>query len=467
MKIRFCFALLLTFTLAFDNICFAQKQEINAFKEMNKELLKSVKKQYKKEPTVELKDDVFFIVIEGKVNKEKKFMVMNENGDLLTPEPVSSYAPIDIDKNYIWVSQASGNKKLWGAVDYRNGQVVLVPKYDQIHIFHKHDSGFNEKGIWRDAADDGWVAWDALAGETIFFSADGKNVLNKVNGSYEINENNYVVAGTENKYGLYTENGRELFPQKYSKFIITSDGFVITTTTNPSLTPMKLYYGGKTINPSAPQYVIPNNLIDLKAVNGVPHYKVHRDDDWISYAVQPDYKVEYIDEGQKYYDLGDYDKVIAYYEGEGIDAPHGGYYMGMAAKAIGDIELAKLDNVISTLKNSSTYYYPVEWPDKYTFNSSLLGSQFILAQDYFDRFLKNISDINPDDPRVKRAKKYRGETAVARNSIARKLEDYTTAYTTAAQRYATEKTNAEIQRAQQEALSNSIAAGISNLLFGK
>lgn len=452
--------------LSQGNVCLAQKQEINAFREMNEKLLKSVKKEYKKEPRVELKDNVFFIVVEGKVNKKKMLMVLNENGDLLTPEPVTSYAPFPNDKNYVWFSNQYGDKDLFGIVDYRNGQVVLQQKYSKVDRHHSNDAGKVPNGVWRDATTDCWIAYDPANNETVFLSLDGKTTLNRVNGEYNFQDGEYVVAGDRGRKGLYTMDGKEIMPQSYYTFRISKDGFVVTTANNPDLTPWKLYYGGKMINPAMPQYQFNNDLMDLKFTDGVPYYKVHRDDDWISYAAQPAYTVSYIDEGQKYYDNGEYDKVIAYYEGEGIDAPHGGYYMGLASKAIGDAEMTKLDNLISTLKDPDKYYLPVKNPENYTFNATLLGSQFILAQDYFDRFLKN-NDTNADDPRVKRAKKYRGEAAVSRNSVARKIEDYTTAYTAASSKYSKAVTNQAIQQAQQEALSNSIATGISNLILGK
>lgn len=466
MRKKFELTLLLIAIVGMGNICFAQKQEINAFKEMNAKLLKSVKKQYKKDPFVELKDNVFYIVVEGKVNKKKMYMVLNEDGELLTPEPVASYAPFADDKNYVSFTQNFGDSQHIGMVDYRTGQIVLQPKYSQISLCHSHDAGYGDNGEWRPAITDTWVAYDPVANETVFFSIDGKNLKNRVTGPYTRKNMDFVAIGKGYKTGLYTMDGVEVLPQKYLTFSLTKDGFVITTATNPSLSEGRWYYGGTTINPNATQYEFNNELYGLKMVDGVPHYKVHRDDEWISYASKPVYSVDYVDEGQKYFDNGEFDKVIAYYEGAGIDAPHGGYYMGMASKAIGDTELAKLDKVISTLKDPKTYYYPVASPEKYTFNSSLLGSQFILAQDYFDRYLRNNSDTDPNDSRILKAKKYRGEAAVARNSVARKIEDYTTAYSAAAQKYATEKTNAEIEKARQAAAANSIATGLSNLLKG-
>lgn len=456
--------LMLISVLGTSSLCLAQKQEINAFKEMNGQLLKEVKKQYKLDPRVELKDNLFFIVVEGKVNKKKMLMVFNDNGDLLTPDPVSSYAPFPDDKNYVCFANEFGDNVPVGIVNYRTGQVVLQPKYSQVSVNHSHDAGYGENGVWRDATLDSWVAYDPVADQTVFVSSDGQNIFNSVSGPYKIQNGDYVVAGNDNQKGLYTMDGIELLPQTYSSFLVTKDGFVITTAPNLSLTLGRWYYGGKTINPGAKQYAFNNELFDLKVVDGIPHYKVHRDDDWISFASQPIYTVDYVDDGQKYYDNGNFDKVIAYYEGEGIDAPHGGYYMGLAAKAIGDVELAKLDYVISVLKNPNTYYYPVDNPENYTFNSSLLGSQFIMAQDYFDTFLKK-NEANIDDPRVKRAKKYRGETAIARNSVARKMEDYNTSYISASQKYAAEKRNAEIQQARQQATANAIVNGISNILF--
>lgn len=445
--------------IGFSFSSFAQKEEIKAFQEMNKDLIKAVKKQYKKDPKVELKDGNFFLVIEGKVNKQKKMMVLNEEGTLLTPEPVSIYNAID--KNYVWIGQTIGNKTYWGVAEYKTGNQIIEPRYTAINLHYKNDEGKNEKGVWRAASEECWVAYDEANKQTRFLSADGKNTLNTARGQYVILKDSYVKVGEKNAYGLYTFNGSQIYPQSYGDFIIADDGFVISTRKA-----IATFYGGKSINPSLPQYKINDDLLALKWENGVPYYKVHKDDDWANYSLNPDYKVEYVDQGQRFYDLGENEKVIVYYEGEGMDAPHGGYYMGLASKNIADVEFAKLELTIRTLKDPKDYYFPIKYPESYSFNSMILGSQYITAQDYLDRFIKN-TDVDPNDPRIKKAKKFRGEAAASKTSIARKLEEYGDALTAASKKYAIDQQNAAIRQAEAEALSNSIASGITSLLFGK
>lgn len=459
MKKLFSLAAILFLALNFSLSSHAQKEEIKAFQEMNKDLLKTVRKQFKQDPKVEYDNGNFFIVVEGKVNKVKKKMLLNEEGTVLTPEPVSGYSTID--KNYVTVYQQYGDKSLFGAVNYKTGDQILEPKYTQITVNYKTAAGKNKKGIWHPALTDSWIAYDEDSNLTYIFSGDGKNLLNKMPGSYTIIGERYAKIGSNNANGLYDLNGNEIYPQRYKDFEIAKDGFIITKRLNGTT-----FYGGKTINPELPRYVINDDVLAVKWDNGTPYYKVHKDDEWIDFSKNPTYTVEYIDDGQKYYDFGDNDKVIAYYEGEGMDAPHGGYYMGLAAKNIADVELAKLEWTISTLNNPKTYYYPVKWPEKYTFNSMLLGGQYITAIDYFDRFLKN-SDVDSDDPKIKLAKKYRGEAAVSKTKVARKVEEYTEAYTAASKKYATEQHNAAVRQANEKALSNSIATGIANILFGK
>lgn len=438
---------------------FAQKQEIKAFQEMNKELIKSIKKQYKKDPKIEYSDGVFLIVVDGKVNKQKKYMVLNDEGVLLTAEPVSSYKLIN--SNYMWISQAVGDKSYWGAVNYKTGDIILPAKYTNAFLSYKCDAGKNDKGVWHGAYEETWLVYEQTSNKTLFISADGKNVIKEVYGKYEFLEDYYVKIGANYLYGLYTRDGRELFPRLYNSFEITKDGFVITVKSEEA--PL---YGGKSINPELPQYDIKNDLIALKWENSTPLYKVHKDDEWTDYSINPDYKVEYVDIGQKYYDWGQNEKVIAYYEGEGMDAPHGGYYMGLAAKNIADVEFAKLEYTIRTLKDPKNYYLPVKYPDKYQFNSMILGGQYIVAQDYLEKFIKN-TDIDPNDPRILKAKKFRGEASVSKTAVPHKIEEYTNALTAASAKYTVQQQNEAIRQAEAEALSNSIATGITNLLFGK
>ena len=419
---------------------YAQKYEINAFEKQNKAMLKELKKQYGTSPEVQLSEEGFFYILLTKKEYKKgpdKFFLIDEVGSPLYNDWIDKYKCIK--GGYFFVGQNVGNKTKWGVVNSKGRQILPI-RFDNIQHNFSHESGTftsSSKIYWHPSNKEFWLTTDNsnTTPHHTFYTADGSNITHEYDGelkgqlSYFYNIAPVSMSSTGNQKGLLTLDGEVIFPQEYNSFYIETSGFVnCFKKESDGLSRC----GGKMLNTTITDIVVPSIFFDVtyntsaKAIE----CKMHRDDEYEAYNPQKIYEVHYKDKGERLYDMGRYQDVITYYEGEGYGIVWGDYYMGLSAEIIAKQELNKMNNVINTLNSSTNYYLPIQSPEKYKFDAGTISGMYTSASIYLEKYINN-DKVSPDDPTLAKARKMRGEIVTARNNVTKKIEEYGTALQTA------------------------------------
>lgn len=455
-------------------LAYAQKNEIKAFEKQNKEMLKQIKKQYKITPKVKLtKYGAFYIELKKKASKYglEEFLLLDETGNQLYSDWIYSYSEISQYENCFWISQFNGKSIKWGVIDIKGTQIFPVI-YDKLWSIPKNDAGtYKSKFLthWRPANISCWVVCDTINHRNTFYSSDGKVKLHEYDGVLEkLYDYFWTIKPAEasltgHNKGLLTLDGEIIFDQEYDRFLIGSDGFVHSVKDVDGMT----LYGGKLINGELPGVVVPPtfcNLIYLTSENSIK-CKMHRDDEFEIYDPQKQYEMTYKDKGERLYDMGKYQDVITFYEGEGYGTVWGDYYMGLAANEIASVEMSKMKNVINTLKDKNKYYLPIVKPDNYRFDAGTITSMYLSAGVYLEKYI-NSDKVAADDPSVVKAKKLRGEIVTNKNNVTKYIEEYGTALKNASIKNVEREQAIAVQKAKENAAAEQLATGLTNLLFG-
>ncbi len=419
---------------------YAQKYEINAFEKQNKAMLKELKKQYGSSLEVKLSEEGFFYILLTKKEYKKgpdKYFLIDESGSPLYNDWIDKYKYL-MGGNF-FVGQNVGNKTKWGVIS-SNGKQILPIKYDNIQHNFSHDSGTftsSSKTYWHPSNKEFWLTTDNsnTAPHHTFYTADGSNITHEYDGelrvqlSYFYNIAPVSMSSTGNQKGLLTLDGEVIFPQEYNRFYIETSGFVKCFKKE---TDGLSRCGGKMLNTTITDIVVPPIFFDVtyNTFTKTIECKIHRDDEYEVYNPQINYEANYKDKGERLYDMGKYQDVITYYEGEGYGIAWGDYYMGLAAEKIAKAEMDKMNNVIKTLNSSTDYYLPIKYPEKYRFDAGTISGMYTSAGNYLEKYINN-GNVSPDDPTKAKARKMRGEIITVRNSVTKKIEEYGTALQTA------------------------------------
>lgn len=356
-----------------------------------------------------------------------------------------------------------------------SGQVILPAAYDDINYFKPQEAGTHtDKDItyYHPASEEFFKTVNKSAdapNHYKFISADGTKVMAEYDGTLDAFCGYYWKiwsgkAEDADRTGLLTLDGKRIFPEQYWLFFPGTSGFV--SCIKRDVDGCK-FYGGKMITPGSDATEVPAifNMVFYDKEKGRARVRLHRGDEFIDYVPDSTYTVEYKDKGQKLFDGEQFEEVITYYEGEGYGKPWGNYYMGLAANELARKEEKKLEYCVSTLKSSNNYYLPVKNPEKYEFNSGLIASMYAQSKIYLEKYI-NTKDIPENDPTLIAARKLRGEVVTASNNLTKKIEEYGTALSAATGKSIERDAAIARQQAQQEAAANSLATGITNLIFG-
>ena len=467
------------------------KYEIKAFEKNNKVLLKNLKNQYKAKIDVEQSEEgVFYIVIKKEAGGSTRYLLADEVGTLLYPDMIDSYKA---GKGYFWLGQQQNGKMKWGAIDMK-GKSIFPIKYSTLWHVKEAEAGVYS-GIWHPANEAVFVAVEDKGGETIntFVSRKDNKILytykgdasseqgyfwkiktkvskslsNADEGETSVNENGIVWKNQEKNvsydyyYGLYTNDGKEILPPEYDGFLFESNtGLIKTMKTVGGV----VLYGAKMIKPGLTAFVVPAIFNDVRWNSSINNYecRVHRGDPYMAYDAMATYDFSFKDEGERLYDGGKFQDVITYYEGEGFGKVWGNYYMGLAANEIAKKEVAQMDYVINTLNSSNNYYLPLDYPDKYKFDTGIIMTMYLSAISYFEKYISS-TEIPNDDPTKIEARKLRGELVTLKNNFTKKTDDYSTAYGNALSKNAERKAIQVQQQIQQEKAAEAIVDGIFKL----
>lgn len=475
-----CKITLVALLLCVGSVLYAQKNEIKAFEKQNKDMLKQLKKQYKTNPEVKLSDQGFFYIeLKKKESKQgpDKFFLIDETGTPLYPLWLDNYKIIK--GGYFYVGQNFGSTLKWGAIDIKGKQILPI-SYDQIRQSVALEAGtFKESSVtyWHPASKGFWLASDNTNGHHVFYSLDGQSILHEYDGvlksqlSYFWTIAPSDMAATGNQKGLLTYDGDVIFEQEYNSFYIETSGLVNCIKREAD---GRQLYGGKMLNSAISDIVVPPLFNDVTywSTSESIKCKIHRDDDYETYDPAKNYVIVFNDEGERLYDQGKYQDVIKYYEGEGYGAVHGDYYMGLSAEKIAKAEMGKMNNVINTLNSDKNYYLPITKPENYTFDAGTISGMYTSAGVYLEKFLNN-DKVDPNDSKLAKARKLRGEIITARNNVTKKIEEYGTALQKATaknierERVAAEQKALQAQQAaESQRAANQLATGLTNLIFG-
>lgn len=464
--------LLIALCLSFG-LLFAQgqgdKEQIDAFKKYNKDMLKALKTTYKVKPEVNLSENGQFYIVLPFSEKYigKQYLLANEAGEIFPEVKIDKY--ISFDTGEIGVRRQGK----WGVYDV-TGKMIFPVVYEDISRLYPKEAGMYEyKGVkyWYPNIEGYWIAKEKKDNKdyVIFYSKDGKNELHRYEGKLTWLVGMYPVITPTN----HTDKSNDktmLFPngdiiyQGYNSFELYPNGFVLGYKIDED---GLITCGGKMLDSSKSQIEIPCtfNRAFFDEKEGVTKVKVYRSDEYQEYDPAKTYVRNFADKGEKLFESGKFNDVIAYYEGEGYGYRRGNYLMGCAAMELADVEMAKMLNCINALKDENTYYYPIENPDAYKFNTTEIASNYANAKIYFEKVLQNDSISNTDPDKIN-ARTLRGKVVTRQNSHSKAIEEYGIAYTNATVKNVDRKQNIAIQQAQQQQQAEQLATGITNLLFG-
>lgn len=461
LKYIFAFAIICSIA----NVSYAQhttsteyRTEIKAFEKLNKELLKNLKKQYKGKVRVYAdKLGTFFIVISVKEGGNLKYYITDEMGTLLYPEMLDAYTA---EAGYLWISQVKNEKTLFGAVNIK-GQVLLPIKYSNISKLKESEADY-ANSVWHPASEAGFMTVEQNGVSTVntFFNADCSKVLYVREGDATQMKGYFWKIGKAGAYGLYTNDGKEIFPQEYTGFYFESKtGMVNCYKTVDGLT----LFGAKQLKPGITDIEVPTKFNDVRWNTTGDYFecRVHRGSPYERYDIVKVYDFSYKDEGEKLYDSGKFEQVITYYEGEGYGKVWSNYFMGLSASELADKEMKKMNNCINTLNSPTNYYLPLERPNDYKFDTSTIMNMYLSGITYFEKYI-NSTDVAEDDPTKLEARKLRGELVAKKNNLSKRIEDYSTALGQATSKNINRQAAIAAQKARQEAISNAAADAISN-----
>ena len=408
----------------------AQKYEINSFEKQNKEMLKQLKKQYGSSAEVKLTDDGFFYLVLSKKEYKKgpeKFFLLDEVGSPLYPDWIDNYNTIK--GGYFYVGQNSGSKTKWGVINLKGKQVLPI-QFDNIQQSEPLAAGnytISSLNLWHPATNGFWLTTENSSSLHKFYSIDGSSIMHEYNGKIKSFLSYYWTIDGQgtNSFGLLRFDGEVIYPQEYSAFKIEPSGIIICKKKQDD---GLMLCGGKLLDQTISTIEVPTIFNDLEYDTSTRtiRCKVHRDDEYEIYNPQITYEIKFKDKGERLYDMGKYQDVITYYEGEGYGTAWGDYYMGLSAEKIAKTEMDKMNNVINTLNSSKNYYLPIQNPEKYTFDAGTISSMYTSAGIYFEKYINN-DKISPNDPTMVKARKKRGEVITARNNVTKKIEEYGTA----------------------------------------
>ncbi|MBO7067978.1 MAG: hypothetical protein J6W52_04795 [Bacteroidaceae bacterium] len=471
---------LLAICLCLVSNAVAQKYELNAFEKQNKPMLKLLKKQYGTTPEVKLSDDGYFYILLTKSqykNGPQKYMLIDEAGSPLCPEWLDKYSVLK--GGFFYVGQNSGSSTKWGVVDSKGKQILPI-RYDNIQQSGALEAGTftsSSNTYWHPASKGFWLVTDNATSHHAFYSLDGSSVMHEYDGEikpqlsyfWTIAPKNMLSTG--NKKGLLTFDGEIIFPQEYNHFYIEPSGFVnCYKKESDGLSRC----GGKMLKGATSDIIVPPLFQDVtyNSSKNAIECKIHRDEEYEVYNPQKSYEVVFRDKGERLYDMGKYQDVITFYEGEGYGIAWGDYYMGLSAEKIAKAEMNKLNSVINTLNDNTNYYLPIQNPDNYKFDAGTISGMYTSAGIYLEKYI-NSEKISADDPTLAKARKMRGEIITARNNVTKKIEEYGTALRSAtAKNIERERKIAEEKalQAQREAAAaravQQLSSGITNLILG-
>ena len=351
--------------------------------------------------------------------------------------------------------------------------MIFPIKYDNIQHIDASEAGTftsSSRTYWHPANKEVWLTTDNTQQmpHHTFYAADGCTVLHEYEGEMKIQLPYFYtiepvsMSATDNKKGLLTLDGEIIFPQEYNEFYIDSSGFVDCIKREPDGLSR---WGGKMLDGTKSDVIVPPLffcVIYLESTRALK-CKVHRDDVYEDYDPQKIYEVSYKDKGERLYDMGKYQEVIAYYEGEGYGTVWGDYYMGLAAENMAQTEMKKMDNVLKMLNSSNEYYLPLKNPEKYKFDAGTIAGMCNSAGNYFEKYINN-ENVSPDDPTKVKARKKRGEIIATRNSLTMKLKEYETALQTAWSKNVERERRIAEQKAMQEQKSAETARAVQKLI---
>lgn len=426
VNIKFAVSVIL---LCINNILYAQKFEIKAFEKQNKAMLKQMKKEYGATPEVKLSDDgVFYLLLTKKEYKKgpDRFFLFDETGVPLYNEWLDQYKCIK--GGNFFVGQTIDGNTQWGVVNSKGKQILPI-QYDNVQHNIALEAGTftsSSKTYWHPSSRENWLT--TKNSHHTFYSADGLTIIHEYDGELKAQLSYfYTIAPmsmptTGNQKGLLTLDGNVIFPQEYNSFFIETSGFVNCFKKEADGLSR---CGGKMLDSSISDVFVPPLFLDVtykKATNTI-ECKIHRDDEYEVFNPSKKHEVTFKDKGERLYDMGKYQDVITYYEGEGYGTIWGDYYMGLAAEKIAKAEMNKMNNVINTLNSSTNYYLPIKNPEKYKFDAGTISGMYTSAGMYLEKFINN-SMVSQDDPTLVKARKLRGEVITARNNVTRKIEEY-------------------------------------------
>lgn len=462
--------------LCVTNNSLAQSFEINAFEKQNKPMLKLLKKQYGVTPEVKISDDGYFYILltsRAYKNGPQKYMLFDETGSPLYSEWVDSYSAVK--GGYFYMGQMSGSTTKWGVISLK-GKLVLPIQYDNIQRGEAMEAGTftsSNQTYWHPQSKAFWLTTNKATSHHTFFADDGSTVMHEYDGeitgqlSYFWTIAPKGMLSTGNERGLLTFDGEIIYPQEYNRFYIEQSGLVNCYKKEPDGLSR---CGGKMLNSMVTDIEVPPLFQDVtynKAKSAI-ECKMHKDDDYEVYNPNKTYEVVYRNKGERLYDMGKYQDVITFYEGEGYGIIWGDYYMGLSAEKIAKTEMDKLNRVINTLNDETNYYLPIKNPENYNFDAGTISGMYTSAGIYLEKYI-NCEKIPADDPTLLKARKLRGDIIAARNSVTKKIDEYGAALQTATsknierERRIAEQRILEEQRAAQAAqATQQLIKGITN-----
>lgn len=435
------------------------KAEAKAFEQMNKPLLKQLKTKYNAKAFQFYQTRAGEIVIEVYPKNATGKYILNDVGTPLYYEPVARWACFEGEKNRFAVSK---NGK-WGVVNYK-GEIIIPVEYVRIYFSQAYEEGVSVetdgKGIFHLANDKVFIS---CSPEQVNFHDSEGAVYKTIEGSLDPLNGFYLQIGSSSFRGLYTLNGNEIYPPKYSGFEIVGTTGVVKCMTMDYGTGLVLK-GAKNIKTGATKTQVPPKFMDVLWNENNQWFQVtlHRNSPPISYQPDSVYVVEYKDNGIKYWDAANYEKVIEFYEGEGYGKPWSNYYLGMAAQAIAEKEHKEMNRVISVLQGKY-YYWPLAYPDDYKFNYVKCLDMYNSSIKYYEEYIKE-ERVPDNDPTKAQARKARGAIVTSAHEARDLYDKYTRLLSEASTKYAQNQYQIEQQRAAEAARNAELAKGITNLI---
>ncbi len=431
-------------------------QEIKMFEKINKSMLKSLKSEHKasKIEVNQTESGQFYLIIKKKVGKNVVNYVANDEGLLIYNDPVDYIFKFKTFKEGLAIKVS--NK--WGLVSFK-GNTVIPVEFNDITHFDLLDEGITDN-IFHPATPEGFLAVKTNVSAT-FYTKDGQ-IIRSVDGKCNECSKYYYSIGNSKK-GLYSRDGKEIYPQQYSQFFSIKNCGVIKCVKYDEYGVK--YEGAKNIQSGITDVVVPCDFYDVNWDSSAKNFTValHNGEDSEPFVSTKTYNRTFRDNGEKYWEAQKYEKVIEFYEGEGYGKSWGNYFMGMAAMEIAESEKKQMQSVIDVLNSKNEYYKPLQSPNNYKFNTSKALQMYIMASNYFEKYI-NDKSIPDDDPTKVRIRKLRGSLITAQSRISEMGQEYATAYSSASERWATYQIEVRQQQAAEAARNQQLSKGISSLI---